>query len=192
MYAIALSPAAQWSLVIIAVCNVLLFGGLVAFVILGVRQFQKLREQVQPILDRVTPIMDRVPPIMDEVKPIVANVNPLINDNVKPILGNVQEITHKVSGVVSDLGQHAHEIAETGEHTVKEITHRVEATGQVVAENVSKPVINIASFAAGLGRAFSVLKNYQKQEDSETRPHANGNGATSHNDGMKADASGTL
>jgi len=165
---------------------------LVAFVVIGVKEFQKLRGQVQPIIDRITPIMDRVPPIMDEVKPVVANVNPLINDNVKPILGNVQEITHKVSDIVFDLGQHAHEIAETGEHTVKEITHRVEATGQVVAENVSKPVINIASFAAGLGRAFSVLKNYQKQDDNDHRPHANGNGATSGSDGMKADASSTL
>jgi len=192
MDVVALSPAAQWALVIIAIFNVLLFGGLVAFVILGVKEFQKLRAQAQPILDRMKPIMDRVPPLMDEVKPIVANVNPLINDNVKPILGNVQEITHKVSGIVSDIGQHAHEIAETGEHTVKEITHRVEATGQVVADNVSKPVISMASFVAGVGRAFSVLKNYQKHEDNDHRPHANGDGAASNGEGMKASASGTL
>jgi phage-related protein len=191
MNVVTLSPAAQIALVVIAVLNVLFVGGLVAFIIIGVKEFQKLRAQAQPIIDRITPIMDRVPPIMDEAKPIVASVNPLINDNVKPILGNVQEITHKVSGIITDLGQHAHEIAETGEHTVKEITHRVEATGQVVAENVSKPVINVASFAAGLGRAFSVLKNYQKQTD-DSRPHANGNGASSSGDGMKATANNTL
>jgi len=171
---ISLSPVAQWSLAIIALFNVLLFGGLVAFVIVGIKEFQKLRSQIQPIIDRVTPILD-------EAKPVVAGVNPLINNNVKPILGNVQEITHKVSGIVTDLGNHAHEIAETGEHTVKEITHRVEATGQVVTDTVSKPVISAAGVIAGISRAFSVLKNYQPgPEDGDRREpdHSNGDRPT--------------
>jgi len=170
---VSLSPVAQWSLLIIAVFNVLLFGGLVAFVILGVKELQKLRGQAEKV-------MDQVKPILAEAKPVVASINPILNNNVKPILGNVQEITHKVSDIVTDLGQHAHEIAETGEHTVKEITHRVEATGQVVTDTVSKPVISIAGMIAGVSRALSVLKNYQGSANGDRREtvHANGDGAT--------------
>jgi len=161
MTAIYLSPAAQVSLVIIAVINVLLLSVIVAAAMIGVQQFKKLREQVQPIIDRVNPILD-------EAKPLVASVNPLIDQNVKPILMNVQEITHKVSGIVTDIGNHAHEIAETGEHTVKEITHRVGSTSQMVTENVSKPVISAASLIAGVSRAFSVLKHYKPEPDNNT------------------------
>src|SRR5205085_9311928 len=135
--AVYLSPVAQWSLGIIAFVNVLLLGGLCGAIIVAVKEFGKLRAQVQPTIDRVNGILD-------ETKPIVARVPPIIDADVKPILGNVQEITHRVSGIVSDVGQHVHEIAETGEHTVKEITHRVEATGQVVTDTVSRPVINAA------------------------------------------------
>jgi len=171
---VSLAPAAQWSLVIIAIFNVLLFAGLVAFVIVGVAEFKKLRAQVQPVIDRVNPILE-------EVKPVVAGINPMIDHNIKPILGEVQDITQKVSGMVSDISQHAHEIAETGEHTVKEITHRVEATGQVVTDTVSRPVISAAGFIAGLSRALSVLKSYQSGPAHETRrdhARANGDGVT--------------
>jgi len=168
---IALSPAAQVSLVIIALINVLLLIGLVSAVVVAVTQFKKLREQVQPVIDRVTPILE-------EVKPVVANVNPLLEGSVRPILGNIQEITHKVSGIVGDVGAHVHSIAETGEHTVKEITHRVEATGQVVTDNVSKPVISAASMFAGISRAFSVLKHYQNDDAPSAPAHTNGDGAT--------------
>jgi hypothetical protein len=156
----ALSPVTQWSLAIIALVNVLLLIGLVGIVFVAVGEFKKLRAQLQPVIDRVNPLLE-------EAKPIIGNVNPMINNNVKPILVNVQEVTHKVSGMVSDLGEHVHEIAETSQHTVKDLTHRVEATGHVVTENVSKPVINAASVIAGVSRAFSVLKNYESNhEDS--------------------------
>ena len=171
---ITLSGWVQWPLVIIAVMNVI-FVGILAFAALKMAQeVAKLRAQVQPIIDRVNPILE-------EARPVVANVTPLINTNVRPILGNVQEITQKVSGIVTDLGQHAHEIAETGEQTVRELTHRVEATGQVVTESVSKPVIGAASLFAGITRAVSVLKNYKSEPakgNGRDHSHADGNGAS--------------
>ncbi|MBW3624531.1 MAG: hypothetical protein KY468_14085 [Armatimonadetes bacterium] len=174
---LTLSGWTQGALVVIAVVNVLLLGVLVGAVFGIMKALQKLREQVNPLIERTKPIMDRVPPIMDEAKTVVANVNPVINEQVKPIMGNVQEITVKVSGMVSDLSQHAHEIAETGEQTVKHLTTRVEAAGDVVTDTVSKPVISVASVIAGVSRAFSVLKNYQKSsQDPPHPPHANGNG----------------
>lgn len=173
---VSLHWISQTALVIIALANVLLFGVLVGAVFGIMKAIQQIRKQIEPIVDRTKPIMDRVPMIMDEVRPVVANVNPLINENIKPILGNVQEITVKVSGIVGDLGQHAHEIAETGEQTVKHLSHRVESTGQVVTETVSKPVISAASIIAGVSRAFSVLKNYQGNTPEEHPPHTNGNG----------------
>lgn len=163
MQVVSLSGWAQWSLVIIALFNVLFVGVLAFAAFMLYKQFSKLRAQVQPIIDRVNPILE-------EARPIVANVNPLLNENVKPILGNVQEVTHKVSGIVTDLGTHVHEIAETGEQTVKDITHRVESTSHVVTDNVSKPVIGAASFIAGFSRALSVLKNYKPSSAAENPP----------------------
>lgn len=154
----------QTALVIIALVNVLLLGGLVVSVFLILKALKQVQKQLQPIIDRTAPIMDRVPVLMDEVRPIVANVNPLINENVKPILGNVQEITGKVSGIVSDLGPHVHGIAETSEQTVKQFSERIATSGQTVAETVSRPVIRIAGIVAGVRRAFSVLKHYRKGE----------------------------
>jgi uncharacterized protein YoxC len=169
---VALSPAAQNSLVVIAIFNVLLFAVLIGLVAGVMIALKKIQAQIQPVIDRVNPLLE-------EAKPIVANVNPLINQNVKPILNNVQEITHKASGIVSDIGEHVHGIAETGEQTVKNLTHRVEAAGQVVTDTVSKPAISAASIVAGISKAFSVFKTYQGKpsEGPQGEPvHANGNG----------------
>ncbi len=157
---VALSGAAQTSLVVIAVFNVILFALLIGAVVMGVVAFKKLQAQIQPVIDRVTPLLD-------EAKPIVANVNPLINQNVKPILSNVQEITHKASGIVSDVGQRVHEIGQTGEETVKHLTHRVETAGQVVTDTVSKPAISAASIFAGINRAISVFRTYEKPNEPD-------------------------
>jgi uncharacterized protein YoxC len=188
---VTLSGWTQGALVVIAIVNVLLLAGLVGAVFAILGAVKKVQAQIQPVLDRTKPIMDRVPVLMDEVKPVIAGVNPLIDQSVKPILGNVQEITHKVSGIVTDLGEHVHEIAETGEQTVKHITRRVESTGQVVTDTVSKPVISAASVIAGIGRAFSVLKNYQKDAREEP-PHANGSSRGEAGDGAAASTGGTI
>jgi len=188
---VTLSGWTQGALVVIALVNVLLLAGLIGAVFFVLAAIKKIQAQIQPVIDRTQPIMDRVPVLMDEAKPIIAGVNPLINENVKPILGNVQEITHKVSGMVTDLGAHVHEIAETGEQTVKHLTQRVESTGQVVTENVAKPVISAASVFAGISRAFSVLKNYQKNAN-EGQPGANGNGHHATGDGAEPASTGTL
>jgi uncharacterized protein YoxC len=188
---VTLSGPTQIALVVIAIVNVLLLAGLIGAVFAILAAVKKMQTQIQPVIDRTKPIMDRVPVLMDEAKPVIAGVNPLIEQNEKPILGNVQEITHKVSGIVSDLGTHVHEIAETGEQTVKNITQRVESTGQVVTENVAKPVISAASVFAGISRAFSVLKNYQKSAP-EGAPGVNGNGRHETGDGAKSAPAGTL
>jgi uncharacterized protein YoxC len=185
---VALTPAAEWSLVIIAAFNLLLFAGLVVAVVVAVLEFKKLRAQIQPIIDRVKPILEEARPVVAGINPMIdQNVKPILENvqdltqNVKPILGNVQEITHRVSDIVSDIGEHAHEIAETGQHTVKDLTHRVEATGHVVTDTVSKPVIGLAGVFAGIARAFSVLKEYQPARSSDGRSdtvYANGDGTT--------------
>jgi hypothetical protein len=157
-----------------------LFGGLIAFVVLGIREFQKLRKQIEPLVDRAKPLMEDARPIMASAHQVVNQVNQAVAHDVKPILGNVQEITHKAGVIVSDLGSHAHEIAQTGEQTVKGLTHKVGATGEVIADNVSKPVIRIASALTGVGRALTVLKNYKAGEEELHRDghsRANGDGA---------------
>jgi hypothetical protein len=153
---LSLSPAAQWSLVIIAIVNLLLMFGLIAGVIVGIVAFKKLRAQIQPTLDRANGILD-------ETKQLVVKVSPMLESEVKPILHNVQEMTHKAGDIVTDVGHQAHEIAETSQRTVKKTSKRIETTGKLVTEGVTRPVIQFASMTAGIGRALSVMRNHRSK-----------------------------
>ena len=149
---VTLSTWAEWALVTIAAFNILLFGALVIGLLFGIREFKKLRGQVQPVIDRVNPILE-------EVRPAVAKVAPMIENNVRPMLDNVRDMTHTARGVVTDLGARAKRVGETGEKTVKDVSEHVGRTSRVVSEGVGKPLIEVAAAITGIAKALSILRS---------------------------------
>lgn len=131
-----INTGAEVALIVIATINVL---ALVALALAGF-----------VIKGQIGRVMDMIRPVMDEVRPIMQDAH---------------RMADTVTGMVGDVSAHVHEIATTSEHTVKDLTHRVETTGSIIQDTLSQPVIKFAAAAAGVGRALAMLRENGDHSD---------------------------
>lgn len=90
---------------------------------------------------------------------------------IQPTLENVSDTTARVSDLVDKISPKVVQIADQGETTVHSVGEKVKATSNIVTENVTRPIVNIASLLTGVQKGLEVW-----QTAKDTQSHAPDNG----------------
>ncbi len=95
---------------------------------------------------------------------VLAVVVGILYKEVKRLRQRADPLLKDLHQLVSDLSPHLHQIAtsaeevvETAEHRVKDLSRRIEVTLTMLQETVLPPLIQSASWVAGVRQALSSL-----------------------------------
>lgn len=99
---------------------------------------------------------------------LALSVKKLVNQNVKPVVGEVHATIQSVHSVVDKVEDKAENILDISEKTARKLSGTVTATGEMVKQSVTNPLISFSSMVAGVTEAIRTLQRASGCEGSTT------------------------
>jgi methyl-accepting chemotaxis protein len=123
------------------------------------RAFKKMKEQVDPLLAKSGPILDIVHRTSVDVAPKIVEIS---TDAVE-ISKNAKLQVARVGELLTEFSDRAREKVQQIDRSVEQTISNVQHTGESVKETVLRPVREVNGVLAGIRTAFSVYSHGRRQ-----------------------------
>ena len=173
-----MSTWAAVSLIVIALVNLGILGGLVYLVFMVRNQTQKKQEQAQPVSSEgpatlhtvqevASDVSKRVETISERAEHLATDVTQRAERVAADVSQRVDNITvgttQRFDMLTQDFSSRADHMMGLSERLANRLVERVDTTTAVIEEAIARPMIGLASLRAGLTRGLEAWRGYRSR-----------------------------